>query len=615
MNLTLHYTHGAGYYEDYKGGAKVKDYKLPPYIDSQGDTIAKTDLVRRKWLENDFYGAIYSANYRGERLQFSAGAAINRYDGDHFGRVMWAKQSNNLPEPDYEYYRNTGDKLDYNMYAKANYQFHPNLNGYLDMQYRGIHYTIEGSDDKADDHVNVDKHWNFFNPKAGINFQKDGHNAFVSFSVANREPNRDNFTEAGRDERPQHETLYDYEAGYGFGNSRFHVGANLYFMDYSNQLILTGKISEIGEALTSNIKDSYRMGIELTGGVKIARWLDWSGNLTLSRNKIKNFTESIEVYDADWNFLREDHNDLGTTDIAFSPDIIANSIEPLNIKGVLCTGDLVEQNEIRIPDGINGNQTSEEQWQAASRAFERLDDKISYVVCTGNHDYGYEKAENRLCHLPDYFPSERNSCWKKSLVETGLNYQGIPTLENAAYEFETDTWGKLLVISLEFAPRDEAIEWAAKVAGKAKYKNHKVILLTHSYMSPEAKRHIKESYKISPANYGEAIWQKLVYPSSNISMVICGHECEIADYKGNVSFRTDKNSTGKNVAQMMFNAQTADGQWHGNGGDCWLRIMEFMPDGKTIKIKTFSPLFALSPLTSEKAWRTDSYDQFDITIE
>ena len=106
-----------------------------------------------------------------------------------------AKQSNNLPEPDYEYYRNTGDKLDYNMYAKANYQFHPNLNGYLDMQYRGIHYTIEGSDDKADDHVNVDKHWNFFNPKAGINFQKDGHNAFVSFSVANREPNRDNFTE------------------------------------------------------------------------------------------------------------------------------------------------------------------------------------------------------------------------------------------------------------------------------------------------------------------------------------------------------------------------------------------------------------------------------------
>lgn len=332
MNLTFHYTHGAGYYEDYKSDAKVRNYRLFPYIDSRGDTIVKTDLVRRKWLENDFYGAIFGANYRGERLQFSVGAAINRYDGDHFGRVIWAKQFDNLPEPDYEYYRNTGDKLDYNMYAKANYRFHPNLNGYLDMQYRGIHYTIEGSDDKAGDHVDVDKNWNFFNPKAGINYQKAGHNAFLSFSVANREPNRDNFTEAGRDERPRHETLYDYEAGYGFGNSRFHVGANFYFMDYSNQLILTGKISEIGEALTSNIKDSYRMGIELTGGVRIARWLDWSGNLTLSRNKIKGFTESIEVYDADWNFLREDYNDLGTTDIAFSPDIIANSMFDFNWK-------------------------------------------------------------------------------------------------------------------------------------------------------------------------------------------------------------------------------------------------------------------------------------------
>ena len=220
---------------------------------------------------------------------------------------------------------------------------------------------------------------------------------------------------------------------------------------------------------------------------------------------------------------------------------IANSLKSLNIKGVLCTGDLVEQNEIRIPDGVNGNQTSEEQWKAASRAFERLDGKVPYVICTGNH-------------------------------------QGIPTLENAAYEFETDTWGKLLVVSLEFAPRDEAIEWARQLTGKPKYKNHKVILLTHSYMSPEAVRHVKEDYKVSPANYGQAIWDKL-------------------------------------VSQMMFNAQTADGQWHGNGGDCWLRLMEFLPDGKTISVRTFSPLFALSPTTFDKAWRTAPYDQFKITIE
>ena len=293
----------------------------------------------------------------------------------------------------------------------------------------------------------------------------------------------------------------------------------------------------------------------------------------------------------------------------------ANNKERLNIEAGLCTGDLVEQNQIRIPDGVNGNQTSEEQWKAASQAFARLDNKLPYVVCTGNHDYGYEKAENRLCRLPEYFPSERNSCWKNSLVEVGNNYQGIPTLENAAYEFETETWGKILVVSLEFAPRDEAIEWAKTVTEKPKYKDHKVILLTHSFLAWNGKRHIKENYKVSPANYGEAIWQKLVYPSSNICMVICGHECEIAPFKDNVAFRVDKNAAGKEIPQMMFNAQTADGFWHGNGGDGWLRIMEFMPDGQTIKIKTFSPLFAISPTTADKSWRTESYDQFDITIK
>lgn len=293
----------------------------------------------------------------------------------------------------------------------------------------------------------------------------------------------------------------------------------------------------------------------------------------------------------------------------------ANNKERLNIEAVLCTGDLVEQNEIRIPDGVNGNQTSEEQWKAASQAFARLDNKLPYVVCTGNHDYGYEKAENRLCHLPEYFPSERNSCWRKSLVEVGNNYQGIPTLENAAYEFETGSWGKLLVVSLEFAPRDEAIEWAKAVTDKPKYKDYKVILLTHSYLGANGKRHEKEGYKVSPANYGEAIWQKLVYPSKNICMVICGHECEIASFKENVSFRTDKNAAGKEIPQMMFNAQTADGFWHGNGGDGWLRIMEFMSDGQTIKIKTFSPLFAISHTTADKAWRNESYDEFDITIK
>lgn len=294
---------------------------------------------------------------------------------------------------------------------------------------------------------------------------------------------------------------------------------------------------------------------------------------------------------------------------------VANQAERLNLKAALCTGDLVEQNEIRIPDGVNGNQTSEEQWKAASRAFERLDHKVNYILCTGNHDYGYVASENRLTRFPHYFPSERNSCWRNSLVAVSTDSHGVPTLENAAYEIETDTWGKLLVISIEFAPRDESLEWAKKLASSKKYKDHKVILLTHSYMEGDGSVIEKEGYKVSPANYGKAIWDKLVYPSENIVMVICGHACEIGTYEQNVSFRTDKNASGRAVTQMMFNAQTADGFWHGNGGDCWLRLMEFMPDGQTIKVKTFSPLFAISPLTADKSWRSDPYDQFEIIIK
>ncbi|MDR1556509.1 MAG: TonB-dependent receptor plug domain-containing protein [Tannerellaceae bacterium] len=329
MNLTLHYTRGEGYYEDYKAGAKYSSYKLPVYTDPEGNDLSRTDLIRRKWLDNDFYGGVYSLNYRKESLQLTAGGAVNNYVGEHFGRVIWAKAANALPSPDYEYYFNTGKKLDYSAYVKANRPFSSRLNMYLDLQYRGIDYSIQGSDDKAGDQVDVDKNWNFFNPKAGLNYHHKEHNAFVSFSVANREPNRDNFTEAAPGERPTHETLYDYEAGYSFGNGFVQAGLNLYYMDYTNQLILSGKISEIGEALTTNIKDSYRAGIELTAGARITSWLKWSGNLTLSRNKIKGFTEYID----NWDTGGQDALYLGTTDIAFSPNVIANSTFDLQWKG------------------------------------------------------------------------------------------------------------------------------------------------------------------------------------------------------------------------------------------------------------------------------------------
>lgn len=292
----------------------------------------------------------------------------------------------------------------------------------------------------------------------------------------------------------------------------------------------------------------------------------------------------------------------------------ASQIDNLNIKAVLCTGDLVEQNNWLTPDGINGNQTSTQQWKSVSRAFERLDDKVPYIISLGNHDYGYKSAENRDSQFQEYFPVERNSTWKNHLVSIYPNQSGNPSLENAAFEFDLPDWGRMLIITSEFAPRDEVLTWAKELVSSDKYKNHRVIFLTHSYLRTDGDRIKSENYKVTPSNYGEAIWDKLIYPNSNIEMVICGHYALIGGYEMNVGQRSDKNSSGKNVYQMMFNSQTLGGGWHGNGGDGWLRMLEFMPDGKTIKVKTYSPLFGYSTLTSDKSNRTESFDEFEVIL-
>lgn len=294
---------------------------------------------------------------------------------------------------------------------------------------------------------------------------------------------------------------------------------------------------------------------------------------------------------------------------------VAANIKPLSVKAVLCTGDLVEQNEYIVPDNVNGNQTANQQWEAASKAFAKLDNKIPYIICGGNHDYGYTRSENRLCQFPEYFPVERNFTWKDCLVSACNNAYGVPTLENAAFAFDEPNWGKILIITTEFAPRDEVLTWAKELAASKKYADHKVFVLTHSYLTWDGKVIESEPYKVSPANYGQAIWDKLVYPSPNIRMVICGHYCSTEDSRHNVGQRSDKNCAGKNVFQMMFNAQTEGGGWHGNGGDGWLRIMEFMPDGKTIKIKTYSPFFGISPTTEQFAWRKEPWDEFNIVLD
>lgn len=294
---------------------------------------------------------------------------------------------------------------------------------------------------------------------------------------------------------------------------------------------------------------------------------------------------------------------------------IGEHVEKLNIGFVMCTGDLVEHNHLLNPDGKIANMNSPQQWQAVSSAFGRLDGKVPYIVTTGNHDFGIRSAENRRTHFDEYFTPNKNLLNKKILRDVGLTEEGIPTLRNATYEYCTPQGKKILILVLEFAPRDAAIEWAKELVAQEKYKDHEVILLTHSYLNSDNEHIVKEGYKVEDANYGAAIWQKLVQPSSNIRMVFAGHIGAPDDPKKHVAFRTDKNAAGKTVQQMVFNAQALGGGWHGNGGDGWLRILEFLPDGKTVKVKTFSPFLAISPSTRHLAWRTADYDEFTFTLD
>lgn len=302
---------------------------------------------------------------------------------------------------------------------------------------------------------------------------------------------------------------------------------------------------------------------------------------------------------------------------------IAENKEKMNILTALQVGDLVEQNGITeedlTPERANSvNQTSAQQWNAASGVLSRLDGKLPYIVCTGNHDYGIWSAENRNTQFPTYFPRYRNSAWNGVLVECCKNRDGISTLENAAYALKTPQGKDLLFLSLEFAPSDPVLAWAKELVSRDAYKNHTAIVLTHTYMYSLSDGNAlggKEGYKITDVNYGKDIWEKLIYPSDNIRFVFCGHIAGPNKPQENVGFRQDKNHAGKTVSQMLFDVQTLGGGWHGNGGDGWIRLLEFSPDFKKVSVKTFSPLFAISPTTQHLAWDHEDYNEFTFDID
>ncbi len=320
INLGAHYRHGHGYYENYKAGKKLADYRLENIIVG-ADTIKTTNLVNRKWLDNDFYGFVFALNYKKGISDFSFGGGWNTYDGDHFGNVIWAQHLGNV-DPNYEWYRSNGLKKDFNVYSKYNIQLNEQLNLFTDLQYRRIDYTIEGIDDDLRN-ISQKHDFNFFNPKLGLFYQpRTNQKAYISFAVAHREPNRDNYVDADpQGKQPVHETLFDWEAGYSYQSSKFTASANLYYMNYKDQLVLTGEINDVGAGIMVNVDKSYRAGLELQAGWKINKKLQWNTNATFSQNKINDFTEYVD----DWDNGGQQSFELGTTDLAFSPNLTGNS--------------------------------------------------------------------------------------------------------------------------------------------------------------------------------------------------------------------------------------------------------------------------------------------------
>ncbi|HQN98540.1 MAG TPA: TonB-dependent receptor [Bacteroidales bacterium] len=317
LNLAAHYTHGFGYYESFREDAKYSKYALPDVIIGN-DTIRKTDLIDRKHLDNDFAGTTFSVIYEKNPLwKFTLGGAYNYYKGQHFGRIIWARHaSTSFPENDF--YRNEGIKQDFNIYGKASWEMRKHLSWFVDMQYRRVGYEIEGIHDNQR-RLDQSHLFNFFNPKAGMNVNiNEKQRLYLSLAVANREPSRDNYRDADEGYIPQPERLYDLELGYEWFGTNFQFGANFYWMQYKDQLVLTGKINNVGDPIMINVPDSFRAGIELQADAQLMPSLRLMANLTLSQNKIKNLTEFVD----NWDTGEQESIFYKETDISFSPPVI-----------------------------------------------------------------------------------------------------------------------------------------------------------------------------------------------------------------------------------------------------------------------------------------------------
>ena len=316
-------TTGKGYYESYKNDKKFTDYGMSDPIIGN-DTIRRTNLIQQKWLDNKYYGLNLSLNYSTDNLKLNVGGGWSYYDGDHYGKVIWSQVSA-VDQFDKNWYFNTGTKSDINIFAKANYSLTSKINLYGDLQYRTINYNIDGTHDDLGD-LTQSHNYNFFNPKAGIFYKVNKQqNLYFSLGIANREPNRSVYRDADTSQTISPEKLIDFELGYRYQASSMIFEANVFYMDYKDQFVMTGKINNVGTAIMTNVPNSYRAGIELIAGLSFLKIVDWNVNATLSQNKIEDFNSYVDVYDEYWDFIGQVQDTLGTTDISFSPNTIISS--------------------------------------------------------------------------------------------------------------------------------------------------------------------------------------------------------------------------------------------------------------------------------------------------
>lgn len=328
LNAGLSYNYGYGYYENYRYNREYSDFGLEPQT-IDGVTYEKTDFVRQKLMENDFYVANLGMNYAKDKLNLTFGSMYSYYYGDHFGKLPWIKHNNNIAE-NYEWYQNLGVKTELNFFTKAEYQLNKIISLFGDLQYRRVNYDFSGMDDDLMD-LTGEFTYNFFNPKAGVFMQINNQSRlYASVAVGQREPLRADLKDGIKgesQEQIQPERMIDYELGYSFTNSEgMKLGANLYLMDYHNQMVQTGRLTDIGYKLMENVKDSYRAGVEIEASITLLNnKIRIDANATLSQNKIKNYVAWFDHYDNqnDWNWEGQISEEYGTTNISYSPNIVS----------------------------------------------------------------------------------------------------------------------------------------------------------------------------------------------------------------------------------------------------------------------------------------------------